>query len=72
MLKSMTGFGDARYEKDDLSFALEVKTVNNRYLKTSIKLPDVLAFAESEIEKLIKEHISRGSVYFNIYMKDSG
>ncbi len=72
MLKSMTGFGDARYEKDDLSFVLEVKTVNNRYLKTSIKLPEVLAFAESEIEKLIKEQVSRGSVYFNIYMKDSG
>lgn len=72
MLKSMTGFGDARYEKDDLSFVLEVKTVNNRYLKTSIKLPEVLAFAESEIEKLIKEQVSRGSVYFNVYMKDSG
>ena len=72
MLKSMTGFGDARYENDDLSFILEIKTVNNKYLKISIKLPDVLAFAESELEKLLKVDISRGSVYLNVYMKDSG
>lgn len=72
MLKSMTGFGDARYEFEDLSFVLEIKTVNNKYLKISVKLPDILAFAESELEKLIKNEVSRGSVYLNVYMKDSG
>ncbi len=72
MLKSMTGFGDARYEMDDLSFALEIKTVNNKYLKISIKLPDILSFAESELEKLVKSEVCRGSVYLNVYMKDSG
>ena len=72
MLKSMTGFGDSRYEADKFSFMVEVKTVNNKYLKVSVKLPDIFSFAETELEKIIKSRVCRGSVYCNIYVKDSG
>ena len=46
MLHSMTGFGDAQYEAEGISFQVEIKTLNNRFLKTTVKLPDALAFAE--------------------------
>ena len=72
MLKSMTGFGDSIYETDNMSFMVEIKTVNNRYLKVSIKLPDIFSFAEAELEKIVKSKVCRGSVYCNIYVKDSG
>ena len=72
MLKSMTGFGDSRYEADKFSFVVEIKTVNNRYLKTSIKLPEIFSFAETELDKIIKSRVCRGSVYCNVFVKDSG
>ncbi|MCF7958092.1 MAG: YicC family protein [Phycisphaerae bacterium] len=71
MLQSMTGFGDSQHESDGFSFLIEVKTVNNRFLKTSIKLPDVLAFAEMDIERLIRDGLARGSVNYNLHMRQT-
>ena len=42
MLQSMTGFGDAKLEMDGYSFLVEIKSLNNRFLKTSIRLPEAL------------------------------
>ncbi len=58
----MTGFGEARHQDDRLSVSVEVRTVNNRYLKLSIKCSDVYAALEGEIEKIAREYISRGTV----------
>ena len=68
---SMTGFGDAQYEAEAISFMVEIKTLNNRFLKTSIRLPDSLSFAEPEIEKLIKRDLCRGSVSYVLHMRDT-
>ena len=53
MLLSMTGFGNASHRTEQVSVAAEIKSVNNRYLKLSMRLPDPVARFESEIEKLI-------------------
>jgi uncharacterized protein (TIGR00255 family) len=45
-----------------LSVAVEVRTVNNRYLKLMIRCPDAYAALEGEIEKLARDTISRGTV----------
>lgn len=58
----MTGFGDARSQNERLSVAVEVRAVNNRYLKVNTKTPDSYAAFDSEIEKLVRETISRGTV----------
>ncbi len=71
MLQSMTGFGDSQYEADGISFLIEIKTVNNRFLKTSIKLPDILSFAEMEIERLIRDDLARGSVNYNLHIRQT-
>jgi uncharacterized protein (TIGR00255 family) len=62
----MTGFGNASAQNDLFTVAVEIKTVNNRYLKVSMRIPDVLIALESEIEKTIRSSISRGTVTGNI------
>lgn len=62
MIVSMTGYGAAQTEDGGVGYSLEIRSVNNRYLKLHIKLPDDLQFAEPEIERLVRGRISRGTV----------
>lgn len=66
MLLSMTGFGDARLEDGRIAVAVEVRTVNNRYLKVITKCPDAFAALEGEVEKIVRETIARGTVSVDI------
>lgn len=70
MLQSMTGFGEAQWEDGGYSFLVEVKSLNNRFLKTSVRLPDALAGLESVVEKIIRKHLSRGSVNYTLHMRN--
>jgi uncharacterized protein (TIGR00255 family) len=58
----MTGFGDARFQDERLSVSVEVRAVNNRYLKVATKCPEAYATLEAEIERIVRESISRGTV----------
>ncbi len=62
MILSMTGYGAAKADRAGVSYALEVRSVNNRYLKITIKLPDHLQFAETEIDRLVRTRLARGTV----------
>jgi uncharacterized protein (TIGR00255 family) len=62
VLLSMTGFGDARFQDDRLSASVEVRAVNNRYLKISTKCSEVYAALEGDIERIVRDAISRGTV----------
>jgi len=62
----MTGFGDARHQDERLAVSVEVRTVNNRYFKIVTKCSDVYAALEGEIEKIVREKISRGTVNVSI------
>ena len=71
MMNSMTGYGEAQGEADGVSYSVEVKTVNNRYLKTIIKLPELASFLEEDIDKLLRKNILRGTVNFVLRLKDT-
>lgn len=71
MLNSMTGYGEAEDEVNGVSYAAEIKTLNNRYLKTIVKLPDAMAFLEESIEKLLRNNLSRGTVNYVLRVKDT-
>ena len=62
----MTGFGEGRQQLEKLGVSVEVRTVNNRYLKVAIRCPDAYATLEGEIEKTVREKISRGTVTVGI------
>ena len=62
MIKSMTGYGSAKGTVDGLAVQIEVKSVNNRYLDTSVRMPRSFIFAEEVIKTAVQDHISRGKV----------
>lgn len=69
MLLSMTGFGNAAHQSGDVHVSTEMKSVNNRYLKLSVRMPDSLARFEADIEKLIRNRVARGSIQLSIRMR---
>jgi uncharacterized protein (TIGR00255 family) len=64
MIVSMTGFGDATAERGGSHYAVEIRSLNNRYFKPVIKLPDQLSGLEPEIETTLREKLGRGSITF--------
>jgi len=69
MLNSMTGYGAVVDEFDGVSYAVEIKAVNNRYLKTIIKLPEGTAFLEDDVDKELRRHLSRGTINYVLRLK---
>jgi len=70
MLNSMTGYGDAEGQLNGVTYIVEVKSVNNRYLKPRIRLPESAAFLEEAIYKLLGNNISRGAVDYALRLRN--
>ncbi len=66
----MTGFARICRDVDGISYAVEIKTVNNRYFKPSIKLPDAATFLEQDVEKLLRQNIYRGAANYQLRYKN--
>ena len=62
MIRSMTGYGNAKGTVAGLSLSVELRSVNNRYLDLNIKLPRGFLFAESAVKAYIQDRVSRGKV----------
>jgi len=62
MIKSMTGYGGAKGTSGKLEISIEVRSVNNRYLDSTIKLPRVFNAIEERLKAIVHESISRGKV----------
>lgn len=65
-LLSMTGFGDARLECEDYSIAVEIRTINSRYLKLNLRTTEGFGGLEARLEKVIREFVKRGTVNLNV------
>ena len=70
MIRSMTGYGAAQRTEDGVRYSLELRSLNNRYFKTSIRLPEHLQFLETDVDKLLHSRISRGSVTLLLRVRD--
>lgn len=62
MIKSMTGYGSAKGTVEGLGITVELKSVNNRYLDASVRMPRSFLFAEDAVKSVVQKHISRGKV----------
>ncbi len=62
MIKSMTGYGRAVETVNGREFTVELRSVNNRYLDCSVRLPRMLSFGEDAVKQAVKASISRGKV----------
>jgi uncharacterized protein (TIGR00255 family) len=70
MINSMTGYGEAEGQVRGVNYVVEVKAVNNRYFKAIVRLPEVVAFLDEDIEKLLRKSLSRGTVNYVLRLKD--
>lgn len=74
MIKSMTGYGSAKGAVEGLQITVELKSVNNRYLDASVRMPRSFLFAEDAVKSAVQRHISRGKVdvFVSVDSTDAG
>ena len=72
MIKSMTGYGRAVETVNGREFTIELRSVNNRYLDCSVRLPRILTFGEEAVKQAVKNSISRGKVDVYISVRSEG
>ena len=66
MLLSMTGYGEAHFQSDRLNLSIELRAVNNRYLKLSVRAPEPYNLLEPEFERIIRRTIRRGTIQLHL------
>ena len=66
MVQSMTGFSRSEMKNGEMECVIETRSVNNRFLDISVRLPRKLMEIELKIKKKVKEKFSRGSMEINI------
>ena len=69
LIKSMTGYGRASETVNGREYTVELRSVNNRYLDCSVRLPRTLSFAEEAVKQAVKNAVSRGKVDVFITMR---
>jgi uncharacterized protein (TIGR00255 family) len=65
----MTGYGEARYQSDDLNASIELRALNNRYLKVSLRATDPYHLLEPEFEKVIRRTVRRGTIQVHLRLE---
>lgn len=66
----MTGYGEAASNATGVRAFLEVRSLNSRYFKTTIRLPEDLQGLEAEIESVLRKRLVRGTVTLNARYAD--
>ena len=70
MLKSMTGFGRAKYQVEGREYIVEIKSVNYKYSDVSVRLPRNISYLEEFIKKEVLKNVSRGKIDVNITLNN--
>ncbi len=66
-MQSMTGFGSGKAALNDGYLAVEIKTVNHRFLEIRTRAPRELLAGEAIVEKLLREKLNRGYCAVNLW-----
>lgn len=72
MIKSMTGYGRGEGSFDGVSITIELRSVNNRYLDCSVKMPRTYIFAEDALKERIQANVGRGKVDVFVNISHTG
>src|SRR5262245_54855931 len=62
----MTGYGEATFQSDALHLAVELRSVNNRYLKVTLRAGEPYNLLEPEVEKVVRRTVRRGTVLVHL------
>ncbi len=66
MIRSVTGYGSATTQAEGVEFTVELRSLNNRYFKASVRLPEELNGLEASLESALRKRVSRGSFTLNV------
>ncbi len=70
MIRSMTGFGDSSLQVDGAHYAIEIRSLNSKWFKSLIRLPEELQSLEGEIEIQLAHRLNRGSIVLTVKYSD--
>src|SRR5579883_2306675 len=62
----MTGYGEASYHSDALTVSVELRAVNNRYLKVTLRAAEPYNLLEPEVEKVLRRTVRRGTIQVHL------
>ncbi len=62
LIRSMTGFGEASAQVGGVHYFVEVRSLNSKFLKAVIRLPDAYQGLEAEMESTLRRRLARGTV----------
>jgi uncharacterized protein (TIGR00255 family) len=66
VVRSMTGFGKATRSGDGFSVTAEIRSVNHRFIKVTLKLPGALQAYDARVEEIVKRRVARGSITLSV------
>ncbi|MDB5035765.1 MAG: Stress-induced protein [Chlorobi bacterium] len=66
MIISMTGFGRSEISRDGVTISVELRSVNNRFLEISARMPRELNARENDMREIIRKTLTRGKIHLNI------
>ncbi len=72
MIYSMTGYGRSVQSLNGREITVELRSVNNRFLDCSVKLPRAFSYAEEAVKQAVKQSVSRGKVDVFISVNSTG
>jgi uncharacterized protein (TIGR00255 family) len=72
VVRSMTGYGRAKQSRNGRNITVELRSVNNRYLDCTVKMPRAFIFAEDAIKNLVQKGVGRGKVDVFITVESAG
>jgi len=70
MIHSMTGYGEASAQANGASYSVEIRSLNNRYFKASIRLPEHMQRFETDVERQLRTRLGRGSIQFTLRIRN--
>ena len=71
MVRSMTGFGRAKYSENGLNITVEFKSVNHRYFEFTSRLPKGYMFLDEKLNSFCRQKVSRGKLEAAVIIEDN-
>src|SRR5579872_135190 len=71
-IQSMTGFAQARIERDGWSLRVNLRSVNHRFLDLHLRMPEGFEIFEPRIRLAVRNRLRRGHVDVNVYYEPAG
>jgi uncharacterized protein (TIGR00255 family) len=72
MISSMTGYGMGEVRSGGITVAVEVRSVNSRFLEVATRLPRTLSLRENDIKEIVRKKITRGKVSVIVTVEKEG